>query len=69
MKYTFLAFLLISAASTLPGQQPVAPPKGEPTNAAEAAAKKAAQNAATAEKYAALVATLSPDEQAWERIL
>ena len=66
MKHTLLALLLITAAGTLPAQQPVAPPKGEPTNAKEAAAKKAAQDAATAEKYAALVATLPPDEQAWE---
>ena len=41
----------------------------EPTNAAEAAAKKSAQEAAINEKYQALVAKLPPDEQAWERTL
>jgi lysophospholipase L1-like esterase len=45
------------------------PPKGEPTNAKEAAAKKAAQDAAVEEKYQALVAKLSPEEQAWEKVL
>jgi len=45
------------------------PPKGEPTNAKEAAAKKAAQDAAVEEKYQALVAKLSPEEQAWEKAL
>jgi len=41
----------------------------EPTNAAEAAAKKQAEEKAIDEKYQALVATLSPDEQAWEKNL
>ena len=45
------------------------PPKGEPTNAKEAAAKKAAQDAAVEVKYQALVAQLSPEEQAWEKVL
>ena len=49
------------------------PPKGEPTNAkeaaAQAAAKKAAQDKVVDERYAALVAKLSPEEQAWERVL
>jgi pimeloyl-ACP methyl ester carboxylesterase/lysophospholipase L1-like esterase len=51
-----------------------ASPKGEPTNAAEAAAQKAAVEKAAAEKavdekYAAWVAALPPDQQAWERLL
>jgi lysophospholipase L1-like esterase len=41
----------------------------EPTNAAEAAAKKAAADAALDAKYQALVATLPPEQQAWERTL
>ena len=45
------------------------PPKGEPTNAKEAAAKKAAQDAAVDVKYQALVAELSPPAQAWEKVL
>ena len=54
------------------------PSKGspqEPTNPEEAKAKalaaekKAAREAAVAEKYKALVATLPPEQQAWERVL
>lgn len=41
----------------------------EPTNAAEATAKKQAEEAAIDEQYQALVATLSPQEQAWEKSL
>jgi lysophospholipase L1-like esterase len=41
----------------------------EPTNAAEAAAKKQAEEVAIDGKYLALVATLSPEEQAWEKSL
>ncbi|HBN78826.1 MAG TPA: SGNH/GDSL hydrolase family protein [Planctomycetaceae bacterium] len=54
----FLAFLL--TASTV---------QGEPTNAKEAAEKEAAANQLIDEQYAALVATLSPAEQAWEQVL
>jgi hypothetical protein len=46
-----------------------AQPKGEPTNAKEAEAKKQAAATALDAKYAALVAKLSPEEQAWERVL
>jgi hypothetical protein len=49
------------------------PPKGEPTNAkeaaAQAAAKKASQDKVVDERYAALIAKLSPEEQAWEKVL
>ena len=45
------------------------PPKGEPTNAAEAAAQKAKADALIEERYQALVAQLPPDQQAWERVL
>jgi lysophospholipase L1-like esterase len=41
----------------------------EPTNAAEAAAKKAAADAALDAEYQAVVAKLPPAEQAWERTL
>ena len=50
------------------GAAPAAP-QAEPTNADEAAAKKQAEEAAINEKYAALVALLSPEEQAWEKAL
>ncbi len=46
------------------------PPKtAGPTNAAEAAAKKAAEDAEIDAKYQALVAKLPPEQQAWERTL
>jgi lysophospholipase L1-like esterase len=49
------------------------PPKGEPTNATEAAAqlaaKKVAQEKFIDDRYQALVAKLSPEEQAWEKVL
>ena len=45
------------------------PPKGEPTNAKEAAAKKAAQDKVVDERYQAWVAKLSPAEQSWEAVL
>lgn len=43
--------------------------KTEPTNAAEAAAKKAKAAAELDAKYQAWVQTLSPQRQAWERVL
>jgi len=44
-------------------------PKGEPTNAAEAAAQKAEANKKLEERYQAVVAALPPDQQAWEKVL
>lgn len=41
----------------------------EPTNAKEAAEKKAAADKLLDEQYAAWVAKLSPEQQAWERVL
>jgi lysophospholipase L1-like esterase len=46
-----------------------APPKGEPTNAKEAAAKKAKLAAAIDKKYQSLVATLTAKERTWEQVL
>ena len=62
-----LAALLLAPLVALPAAD--AKPKAEPTNAKEAADKKSAAAAAIDEKYAALVAKLSPEEQAWERTL
>lgn len=42
---------------------------GEPTNAAEAAEKKAKAEAEIDAKYRAWIETLSPERQAWERVL
>ena len=47
----------------------IAQPRAEPTNAKEAADKKNAGALAVDAKYAALVAALPPEEQAWERAL
>ena len=63
MKHILLTLLLSTA---LFAQQPA---KVEPTNAAEAAAKKAAADKVIDEKYQALVAKLPADQQAWERVL
>ena len=43
--------------------------QNEPTNATEAAAKKAAEDKAVDEKYQAWKATLPADQQAWESVL
>ncbi len=68
-----LLIITLAAALSMVAQaaekKPAAQPKGEPTNAKEADDKKAAQAAAVDEKYAALVAKLPPEEQAWERVL
>jgi len=61
-----LALLCLTAAWAVAAP---APTKTEPTNAQEAAAKKAAQDKVVDERYAAWVAKLSPAEQEWERIL
>ena len=60
------AFLCLTAATPCIADPPKA---AEPTNAAEAAAKKAAEDAATDAQYQALVAKLPPEQQAWERTL
>lgn len=60
------ALVLQAAAGRLAGAQQAT---AEPRNAAEVAAKKQAEETGINEKYQALVATLSPEEQAWERAL
>lgn len=71
MKRTlFSSLLTILFCGSLTTFLPAAPPKpGEPTNAAEAAAKKAEEDRLLDEQYEAVVKTLSPKEQAWERVL
>ncbi|MEO6789084.1 MAG: SGNH/GDSL hydrolase family protein [Chthoniobacteraceae bacterium] len=59
------AFLILAAMPCVAES----PKAAEPTNAAEAAAKKAAEDAEIDAKYQALVAKLPPDQQAWERTL
>ncbi len=59
-------FALLSLAFALVAAEP---PKGEPTNAKEAAAKKAAQDTLVDARYQTWVDKLSPEEQAWEKVL
>jgi len=64
------ALLTVLVAHSVAGQSASAQQAAaEPTNAAEAAAKKQAEEKAIDEKYQALVVTLSPEEQAWEKTL
>jgi hypothetical protein len=58
-----LTCLLLTPSTAAP------PAQGEPTNAAEAAAKKAAAEKLVDEQYAAWVSTLTPTQQAWDRVL
>jgi len=69
---TFLITLLLASLAALhaaDATKPNMPPKGEPTNAKEAAAQKAKADAIIDERYQALVAKMPPDQQAWERVL
>ena len=69
--------LLLTLAGLLQGALSIAateaPKASEPTNATEAAAvaaaKKAKINAVYAERYQKLVDKLTPEEQAWEKVL
>ncbi|MDP1588257.1 MAG: SGNH/GDSL hydrolase family protein [Prosthecobacter sp.] len=63
MKPLFLLFAFIGFSYAQVKTQ------NEPTNAAEAAAKKAADDKAVDEKYQAWKATLPSDQQAWETVL
>ena len=69
MKTNFPIKLLLAAALLNAPILRAQTPKTEPTNAAEAAAKKAAADALIEEKYVALVATLPPEQRAWETLL
>jgi len=60
-------FLLATLAAFAQGA--AESPQGEPTDAAEAAARKAQAEAEIEAKYQALVAGLPPEQQAWERVL
>jgi hypothetical protein len=63
LSVTFACF----AGPLLRAQSPV--PSGEPTNAEEAAAKKAAETKELNAKFAAWKATLPEKQQAWETVL
>lgn len=63
MKHLLALFLLAGLAQAQVKSQ------NEPTNAAEAAAKKAAEDKEVDAKYQAWKATLPADQQAWETVL
>jgi lysophospholipase L1-like esterase len=69
----FIVCIATAVVPSLAGRHAIAAPpaavQAEPTNAEEAAQKKKAAEAAIAAKYDALVATLSSEEQAWEKVL
>jgi len=69
MKHYLLATALTCAAQIATAQPAPSSTKSEPTNASEAAAQKAKEQAELEAKYQAWVATLSPARQAWERTL
>ena len=70
MKKLRPAILLLPVLLSIGLSQTASPPsKGEPTNAAEAAAQKAKAEAEIEAKYQAHVAKLPPEQQAWERVL
>lgn len=64
-----LSLLLTFLAAPIFAQTPPPAPKTEPTNAAEAAVQKAAADQKRDERYQAIVATLPPEHQAWEKVL
>jgi len=66
---TTLLLVPLAALHADDATRPNIPPKGEPTNAKEAAAQKAKAEAIIDERYQALVAKMPPDQQAWERVL
>ncbi|HEY1048216.1 MAG TPA: SGNH/GDSL hydrolase family protein [Prosthecobacter sp.] len=66
MRPLLFSFSFLFIASLAPAQVKT---QDEPTNAAEAAAKKAAEDKAVDEKYQAWKATLPADQQAWETVL
>jgi len=64
-----LSLLHCGSSTFVNAQVTGSPPKGEPTNAAEAAAQKSKIEAEVDAKYQSLVAKLPPEQQAWERVL
>lgn len=69
MTRLIVPLVVLSMVQSVFAQQAAQPPKGEPTNAAEAAAQKAAREAVLDGKYNAAVAALTPEAQAWEKVL
>ncbi len=63
------ALILSLCLITIPAPSILAKDAAEPTNAAEAAAKKAREDAELEKKYQTWVATLSPAGMAWEKVL
>jgi hypothetical protein len=61
--------LCVLCGSAAAQSSPPPPAATEPTTAREAAEKKAAEDKAIADRFAAWKATLSPRQQAWETLL
>lgn len=64
-----LLIITLTTAALCAAVRAQKPAATEPTNAAEAAAKKAEADAAVDKQYQAWKATLPPDQQAWETVL
>ena len=64
-----LCFVLAVTASPVLAQKAGNSAATEPTNSKEAAERKARQEAELEEKYQAWVASLTPEQQAWEKTL
>lgn len=69
-----LGAFLLAPTPSVPGDEPGRGKNTEPTNAEEAAEQEAAARKAAAEAkidaaYAALVAEMTPEERAWEKVL
>jgi lysophospholipase L1-like esterase len=75
MRTSIVSIVCISSVAALAlGERggiaaPPAAVQSEPTNAEEAARKKKVAEAAVAARYEAIIATLSAEEQAWEKVL
>lgn len=67
--YRYSLFVALSFVTLTAAEPKSSPAKTEPTNATEAAAKKAAEDKALDARYQKWKAGLSPAEQAWETVL
>lgn len=68
-RHLYLLFVALPLATLTAAEPKPSPAKNEPTNAAEAAAKKAAEDKALDAQYQKWKAGLSPAQQAWETVL
>lgn len=69
MKFAWIATIVLGLAGSPALAQTTKPANSEPTNAQEAAAKKAREEAEVEEKYRTWLDTLNPSQRAWEAVL